>query len=97
MSETYKSVWDALENDPIIRDNLKVRSHLLDEISAAIENTGETQRKIAEQLNITQPRVSALMKGKINKFSVDNLMAIAYKLGLDVSIKVSEHQDEIAA
>jgi len=97
MSETYKSVWDALESDPIIRDNLKARSHLLDEISTAIKNTGETQRKIAEQLNITQPRVSALMKGKINKFSVDSLMAIAYKLGLDVSIKVSEHQDEIAA
>ena len=43
------------------------------------------------------PRVSALMKGKINKFCVDSLMAITYKLGLDESITISEYQNEIVA
>ncbi len=67
MTKMYDNVWDALESDPILRDNLKVRSRLLTEISTAIENSGETQTKIAQRLNITQPRVSALMKGENNK------------------------------
>jgi predicted XRE-type DNA-binding protein len=93
----YDNVWDALESDPILRDNLKVRSRLLSEISTAIENSGETQTKIAQRLNITQPRVSALMKGKITKFSVDSLMAIACKLGLSIEITVKDTHDVIAA
>ncbi len=97
LNKTYKSVWDALEEDPIIRNNLMVRSKLLDVISEAIEALGETQSVIAKQLNITQPRVSAIMKGKIHKFSVDNLMAIAFKLGLNISIDVERDDDEIAA
>jgi len=97
MTKMYDNVWDALESDPVLRDNLKVRSRLLTEISTAIENSGETQTKIAQKLNISQPRVSALMKGKITKFSVDNLMAIAYKLGLSIEIKVKDNHDVIAA
>lgn len=96
MSKTYKSVWDAIESDPIIRDNLKARSILLDKISETIKDLGETQKVIAKQLNITQPRVSALMKGKIDKFSVDNLMAIAHRLDLNVSVKVQQ-LNEVAA
>jgi len=97
MTKMYDNVWDALESDPILRDNLKVRSRLLTEICTAIENSGETQTKIAHKLNITQPRVSALMKGKITKFSVDNLMAIACKLGLSIEIEVKDNHDVIAA
>ena len=97
MTKMYDNVWDALEGDPILRDNLKVRSRLLTEICRAIENSGETQTKIAQRLNITQPRVSALIKGKITKFSVDNLMAIAYKLGLTIKIEVKDSHDVIAA
>lgn len=97
MTKMYDNVWDALESDPILRDNLKVRSRLLSEISTAIENSGETQTKIAQRLNITQPRVSALMKGKITKFSVDSLMAIACKLGLSIEITVKDTHDVIAA
>jgi predicted XRE-type DNA-binding protein len=93
----YKNVWDALEADPIVRNNLMVRSKLLDVISEAIEDSGETQSVIAKQLDITQPRVSAIMKGKIDKFSVDNLMAIAFKLGLNVVVEIEDNASNMAA
>ena len=64
MSKKYKNVWDAIEDDSIVRDNLKARSVLSDEISETIKGLDETQKVIAKHLNITQPRVSALMKGK---------------------------------
>ena len=41
----FKNVWDALEDDPIKRENLKIRSHLMIEINAKIDEGRETQKK----------------------------------------------------
>ena len=43
----------------------------------------------AEVLHITQPRVSALLKGKINDFRLDSLVDMAHRLGMQVSINVA--------
>ncbi len=92
MSENYNSVWDALIDDPSKRGNMKIRSELLMSISQEIKNSGETQNHMANVLGIKQPRVSALVKGKISMFSVDYLLDIACKLGLHVSIHVDDEQ-----
>lgn len=88
-SNKFKSVWDALEDDPIRRENLKLRSALMIAISQAIEARGLKQQEAAELLLITQPRVSALMKGKLEAFRLDTLVDIAHRLGLHVSISVA--------
>ncbi|MBL4744627.1 MAG: XRE family transcriptional regulator [Cycloclasticus sp.] len=86
---TYKSVWDALEDDPIKRENLKLRSHLMIEINAKIDKTRQTQKALAQTLETTQPRVSALRQGKINDFRLDMLVDYAVRLGLHVSLEVA--------
>jgi len=43
-------------------------------------------RRAAEELGITQPRVSRLMKGKVEDFSLDMLVTLAGKLGLKPQI-----------
>lgn len=96
MSKKYNSVWDALEPSPILRDNLELRSKLLTIISQQILATGENQKAIAKTLGITQPRVSEIMRGKINRFSVDSLLELACKLGIKVSINC-EIDDSVAA
>lgn len=83
------SVWDALEEDPIRQENLKLRSQLMIEINAALERKAQTQADIAKLLATTQPRVSALMKGRINDFRLDMLVDFATRLGLSVSINVA--------
>ena len=40
-------------------------------------------------LKCTQPRVNALMQGKIDEFRLDMLVDSAHRLGLDVSIEVA--------
>lgn len=88
-SKQFENVWDALEDDPIRRENLKLRSALMIAISQAIEARGVTQREAAALLQITQPRVSALLKGKLEEFRLDTLVDIAHRLGLRVSIRVA--------
>jgi predicted XRE-type DNA-binding protein len=83
----YASVWDALEDDPIRRENLKLRSKLQIVISERIKDL--KQSEAAEILNISQPRVSALIKGNVNDFRLDSLVDMAARLGLHVSIEIA--------
>ncbi len=89
MSKTnrYASVWDALEDDPIRRENLKLRSQLQIAISERIKDL--KQSEAAEILKISQPRVSALLKGNVNDFRLDSLVDMATRLGLHVSIEIA--------
>ena len=88
-NEQFTSVWDALEDDPVRQENLKLRSALMMGIAERIKNQGLTQTQAAEVLHITQPRVSALLKGKINDFRLDSLVDMAHRLGMHVSINVA--------
>jgi predicted XRE-type DNA-binding protein len=85
----FESVWDALEDDPIRRENLKLRSGLMIVIAEAINARKLKQQEAAELVQITQPRVSALLKGKLEEFRLDTLVDIAHRLGLHVSINVA--------
>ena len=87
--ERYRSVWDALEDDPVKIENLKLRSELMMAIGEKIRSEGINQTEAAKRLRITQPRVSALLKGKINDFRLDSLVNMAHRLGLQVSLKVA--------
>ena len=85
----FNSVWDALEDDPVRQESLRLRSALMRGITERIKDQGLTQTQAAEVLHITQPRVSALLNGKINDFRLDSLVDIAQRLGMHVSINVA--------
>ena len=90
MSETtqFESIWGALEDDPVRQENLKLRSELMITISETIKERGLKQQDAAELLHISQPRISALMKGKIDEFRLETLVDFAHWLGLHVSINI---------
>ena len=87
--DQFTSVWDALEDDPVRMENLKLRSALMIQIAERIKDRGMTQSRAAEVLHITQPRISALLRGKINDFRLDSLVDMAHRLGMHVSINVA--------
>ncbi|WP_434527077.1 helix-turn-helix domain-containing protein [Photorhabdus asymbiotica] len=95
MNKQYTSVWDALEDTQQAAENMKVRSQLARALSAHIKKKGLNQTEAAKLLNVTQPRVSDLINGKINLFSIDTLINMIVTMGLHISnIEISE---EIAA
>ena len=87
--QKFENVWDALEPDPVRRQNLKLRSELIIRISEELRALGVTQTVAAELLHISQPRVSALLQGKIERFRLDSLVDMAHRLGMHVSINVA--------
>lgn len=82
----FENVWDALEDDPVRVENLKLRSILMIKIAEHIEQRQLRQKQAAEALQISQPRVSALLGGKINDFRLDSLVDMAHRLGLHVTL-----------
>jgi predicted XRE-type DNA-binding protein len=70
-------------------ENLKIRADLMIELTNLIEAQGLTQSAAAELLGVTQPRVSDLMRGKIDRFSVDTLIEMLGHAGACVSVVVT--------
>jgi len=87
--QKFKSVWDALEDDPVRAQNLKLRSALMIEIREKVNELEITQAQAAKALCISQPRVSALLQGKIERFRLDSLVDMAHRLDLNVSIRLA--------
>jgi predicted XRE-type DNA-binding protein len=84
----YESVWDALEDTPGVAENLKIRSVLMQELTAFVTNTSLTQQEAAARFGVTQPRISDLMRGKIDLFSIDTLVNMLTAAGLHVDLRV---------
>ncbi len=90
MAQEIDSVWDAIEDDPVTAANLRLRSQLMMAISEYVRQSNLTQTKAASKLGTTQPRLNDVLKGRIEKCTVDRLVnmlaAVGYIVHLDVSL-----------
>ncbi len=87
--QRFASVWDAIEDTPEDAENMKLRSVLMTALKERITRAEISQAQAAELLGVTQPRVSDLMRGKINLFGLDALVNMATAAGLHVEMQVS--------
>jgi len=86
----FASVWDAIENTPAEAENMRLRSELMMSLKKYIVDSGMNQSQAAKLFNITQPRVSDLMRGKINVFALESLVNMAAFAGLSVEISIKK-------
>lgn len=84
----FDNVWDAIADTPEEAASLRGRSVLMIALTELIRRRGWTQAQAAEHLGLTQPRVSDLMCGKFNLFSLDALMDMAATAGLEPRLSV---------
>lgn len=68
--------------------NLKLQAMLMVELEKYIQEKHVTQKRAAERLGVTQLRISDLMRGKIELFSVDTLITMLTHAGLKVDVRV---------
>ena len=64
------------------------KAELARKIAALITRRGLTQTAAAELLEVDQPKVSALTRGRLAGFSLDRLVRFLVLLGSDVQIVV---------
>ena len=90
ISPAYASVWDAIEDTPAEAANMRMRSDVMVALIRRIEEQNWTQAEAARIMGVTQPRVSDLIRGKIQRFGLDALVAMATAAGLAVEVQVRE-------
>lgn len=68
---------------------LAMRADLMAQLRLVVEKRGWTQVEAAKVLGISQSRVSDLMRGKWDKFSLDMLVTLATRAGLHCELKLA--------
>jgi predicted XRE-type DNA-binding protein len=86
----FANVWDAIEDAPAQAENMKLRSVLMMALKDDIARTGLSQSEAAKLLGVTQPRISDLMRGKIELFGLDTLVNMIGAAGLHVEMRISD-------
>lgn len=82
-----RDVWTDIEDDPGVAANLRLRSEYMCAIGEQITRQGWSHATAAATLGLTQPRVADLLTGKINRFTLDDLIAIGFKVGVRVAVQ----------
>jgi predicted XRE-type DNA-binding protein len=88
--QAFASVWDALEDTPAEAANMRLRSELMNAIRDAVDGWGLSQSAAAKRLEITQPRLNDLLRGRINNFSVDALLVLAERASLTIRLQIRQ-------
>jgi predicted XRE-type DNA-binding protein len=88
-NERATSVWEALVDTPEEAENLRVRSQVMRAIVQAVKAWDVSQTEAARRLHVTQPRLNDLLKGKIDKFSLDALVNLLAGADLEIEIRVT--------
>lgn len=88
--QRFDSVWDAIEDTPGEAANMKARAELMRAIANYIRSKGMTQAEAAKTLGVTQPRISDLVRGKVDVFSLDTLVNMLAAAGIRLEIRLSK-------
>ncbi len=84
----FNSVWEAVGISAEEAANLEVRSELMLQIRKIVKDRGWSQATAAKHCGVSQPRINDLLRGKINKFSIDALVNMAGALGRRVNFRL---------
>jgi predicted XRE-type DNA-binding protein len=86
----FASVWDAIEDTPQQAASMRARSELMMALQSWVKTANVKQADVATLFGITQPRMSDLMRGKINLFSLDALIDMAAAAGLEPHVAIKK-------
>ncbi len=67
-------------------ENLRIRSELMARLRRVIQSKELTQAAAARLFGVTQPRVSDLVRGRIELFSIDTLVNMLARAGVRVTV-----------
>ena len=86
LTRSSGNVFQDLGFSPEESEHLLVRADLMIQIEKILEERGLKQAQAAKLLRVTQPRVSDLLRGRIDLFSTDSLIDMLARLGIRVRL-----------
>lgn len=90
MKKSVKNVFKEIGFNNAESANLEARSALMILLEKEIKKLNLSQLEVAKRLGVKPPRISELMNGKIDKFSLDLLIVYLARLGKAVDFKLKQ-------
>ena len=87
ITESTGNVFADLGFEPGEAAILHMRAKLMSDLRMRIESSGMTQTEAAQKLGIAQSRVSDLVRGKWEKFSLEMLITLEARMGRQVTLE----------
>ncbi|MFT5193050.1 MAG: putative XRE-type DNA-binding protein [Cellvibrionaceae bacterium] len=87
--ESSGNVFADLDLEPAESVILHMRAKLMNDLRLYIDASGMTQTEAAKKLGITQSRVSDLVRGKWEKFSLEMLITLEARAGRQVTVELA--------
>lgn len=84
-----KNIFLELGFDEAEATVLQMRATLMSDLRDYIDNEKLTQTEAAEKLGISQSRISDLVRGKWDKFSLEMLITLEARLGRKVNLELA--------
>ena len=81
-------VFADLGFSPTDCHNLRLRALLMSALRDYMEAEGLTQVEAATRLQVSQPRISDINRGRLSRFSLDTLVNMLTEVGLEVDVQV---------
>lgn len=94
MLHRYSEPYAPFSKDSVELNMVSLKSKLIIILTELIRENGWSQKVAAEQLGVSQPRVSNLMNGQFSKFAIDMLLEMLCKLGFVVDVTFRPHDRE---
>jgi predicted XRE-type DNA-binding protein len=89
IEQSTGNVFRDIGFGPKEAESLRLRAQLMVEVRRLIRARKLTQRAAAKLLGVTQPRISDLIRGKIDLFSIDTLINMLARGGMRVQLRIS--------
>ncbi len=90
-SNVIKSSGNVFDDLGFTREQsgkLEIKSYLMLQIESFIKDKGMTQDQASKMMGVSRPRISDVMRGKIDKFTIDALVDMLTQAGLQVAVTV---------
>lgn len=89
ITESSGNVFLDLGFPPADAEVMRLRSEVMIQLEKHLRAQNWTQAEAARRLGVTQPRISRLLKGKWEDFSLDMLLTLAARAGLHPSVRLA--------
>jgi len=90
LEKSSGNVFHDIGFPPEEAHNLVMRAELMLKIEDYVKKSGTIQKHAAKHLGITQPRLNQLLKHKVDLFSLDALVNIATRAGMQVKLTIKK-------
>ena len=82
------NIFEDLDLEPAEASILQMRAKLMNDLREFVQTSGMTQTEAAQILGVAQSRVSDLMRGKWEKFSLEMLITLESRAGRQVTLEL---------